>query len=313
MDQYPQDPAQHNKWYDMADAMNAVADLADNDKYRDFMKNNALVTKTRWQAATDKPVCVEASENELFNFLPDGNGGHFVIGEFDAQLIETGDTRELTITFLANDYSMKISGHNGELFLQYYSDDQIPPVSVDEEGVVQLIFKVAEFQPGQEYIPEQYRVNLENLLFGMGNVSGKSSRSTLTGVCDANSAFVARLTEQETPDASGVSHDIQSAEVVGEGEFAMTNESLLQIVNSNNPDALEDEYRPKELAASGLGVESSTSKIFVSELQRANLALSGLKGFDYYRSRGSYKEARQYAAICQDFLRTLDKLTGVRP
>ncbi|PID33423.1 hypothetical protein CR969_00780 [Candidatus Saccharibacteria bacterium] len=314
MDPYPQEPNQENKWYEMADAMNKVADLAYNDEYCEFIRDNALVTKTSWQMNTDKPVCIDTTENELFSFLPNNNGRHLVIKDFKAQLVENGDKSEIDVTFLANDHSMRISGHDGELFLQYTDDNDIPSLTLDEQGLLQLIFGVAEYKLGQEHVAAEYNdgeADMTNLLFGLGSITGKSTRSILTGVCDDNATFVARLVEQETPDAYGIANYIQSAEIVGEDEYSMTNESMLQIVNSNNPEHLDDEYQPAELAASGLGFESVTSEIFLSELQR--VALSGLKGFNYYSSQDSRYEARQYAAICQNFLKTLGQLTGVRP
>jgi len=309
MNPIPNQP-DYDKWRKRADAMNRVADLAHEDGYIEFLDKMALRKRYHWESDETK-IALESNaiKGELVQYL--GSDRILVVDNLAAEATVArsgvGIVAELTI----NGRIFSIQGRNDELFLNVPNLDT--PINISAQDLTEFMLVLAAnyvdsghgspLKMMNEYDQATSDVHrLIAIIYGIGNINGRSSRTTWAAVKDDTSAFVARLTEMENPDSSYLNHTIQT---IDSTELFYLEEGF-DITQTNNPTTYGNAPRDEvEISYSGISPEDGISQFIGAALRRSSI--KNLPGLSYRHSAGhGAEESREYADDCIRFLRLLD-------
>lgn len=309
MDPIPNQP-DYDRWYKKADAMNRVADLANDDRYLSFLMDNALRQRCHWESG-DANIALyrDNKHSELTKLLTSDRV--LVMNDFAVEITRVSSGLGLAAEFTVNSRLFSVRGLNEKLAL--YDEGSGTSIGISTEDFTELMLSVAARYVSSgggspRMMMEEYdrsENDLERLsaiVYGLGGVQGESSRTTWAVVEDDTNSFVARLTEIETPNLSEMNHLIQA---MRENELFALEEGL-DITQTNNPSEKRNFASSREISCTGLSPDPAR---FTTHALRRSFIDEGRDGFRFRSASGAgHEDSRGYADDCIHFLELLYKL-----
>ena len=332
--------ASPESWYQRADAMDAVTDLALDDTFRSFFERHRVRQMTAWCQDPNRPIACEVADLMLcFNNDPgrtmafrDTVNGHIVT-------TSDCDLRVASLPVVANHQTTQrhfFSGSlafNGRRFTIEQQDGRIylhgdppthnsltftPPEFTyllttlarnDDSRRGQLDDTIMQTMMSAMSVADNDWDKMGCALQSLGNINGAAYDVQAAVFHDKQEAFVSYITTCEAPHQSSIEHFIQAHATTP----LFTEQFGIDTVQFAIPRPNETNHE----TAFTHGVPLCDTLTFAQNaLRRQRLDELSDHGISRYPSNGNAQDARDYATICIAFLNLLQRAyssTAARP
>ncbi|MDO5343730.1 MAG: hypothetical protein Q4F02_02395 [Candidatus Saccharibacteria bacterium] len=320
-----------DSWYERADAMNTVADLALDDTFRDFFETHRVRQVTVWHQDPNYPIACEVAD-----FMPcfDGNPDRVmafrdVVGSHVVTVSDC-DLSVACLPIVTDNQTTKQRLFSGSLILngqRFTAEHEANHVQLrgDAPARHSLAFTPSEFTYFLTTLAlhdDSRRGQLDDTIMqtmmstmsatnndwdkvgcalqGLGNINGAAQDIQAAVFHDEQEAFVSYIKHHETPYQSSIEHFIQAHETTP----LFVEQFGIDTVQFAIPSPDETN---RETAFTRAAPTCSTLTFAQNALRHQCISELSDSSISYYPSSGDIRSARDYATICIAFLNLLNR------
>lgn len=292
----------------MASAMEQVAALPHDPVFLEFIHKNRTITEVHYeQATTQAPFCIDTTL--LHTISEEDLNGNTIITISRLQLESLTDSHSTSIAGVGEidqvEYVISYNSDNETVKLHERLYPDLPaPIELTPQQFTEFILSgiVANHSSAIELedvlnafdsSPDEAD-RLPTLLYALGSINGRSSRTTTALIDTGGEVMGARLTERESP-SDNTEEDTLSLYSPSE----LTTDTS-HLVNEHRIDPFD--RRRKEISEYVLrGVSPTDINSASLEYLMSGTTLQAQQ-LDRYESSGDSSSAREYARACIEFL-----------
>ncbi len=302
-----------NPWYEKAEAVTQVEALAYDEDYNEFLKSNAVRSRTRWEQSAE-PVEIligkldVGSEQDIHRLLTKSE--RLIIDSMDITLTKAAEAIKMIGSFHTDAGHYLFYNDEGRLLLEHVESEN--KIEVSTQQITRFLGIMLQSLSYRRTEAELSRTaarieradtpsdELETVLTCLGSYDGESSNTTWGLVRDyeTDEEIVMRLTEIESPRDSAIDNKIEA--YVPTELFA--DEVGLELSARHDP-KWSDLY--DNAACSGLSRAVNANQFAKDAFERPDIF--NREGFSYYRP-DEQSERHDYAALCARFVKIYGKL-----